>query len=176
MSDAATAAAPAAKKSGGKVVLIGAAIVSMAAGAAAPMFVNISALLGKSSDTEASGSHEKPSKKKSAHEEEKTASVAFGDVVVNLSEERMTRYLRLKIVLVVDEEAESTFATLMEKKKATLKSWLISHLSGKTLKDVAGTSGVNRLQREILERFEDTLYPNGHSHLKHVMFEEYLVQ
>jgi flagellar protein FliL len=176
MSEAATAVAPAAKKSGGKVVLVAAAMASIAAGAAAPMFVNVSALLGKAAATQTDETHEKPAKKKGEHDEEKTASVPFGDVVVNLSEERMTRYLRLKIVLVVDEEAEATFAVLMEKKKATLKSWLISHLSGKTLKDVAGTVGVNRLQREILERFEDTLFPHGHSHLKHVMFEEYLVQ
>lgn len=176
MSEAATATPPSTRKSGGKVVLIAAAFVSIAAGAVLPMFVDIPALLGKSSKAEATDEQERPAKKKSAHDEEKTASVPFGDVVVNLSEERMTRYLRLKIVLVVDEEAEATFSTLLEKKKASLKSWLISHLSGKTLKDVGGTVGVNRLQREILERFEDTLYPHGHSHLKHVMFEEYLVQ
>jgi flagellar protein FliL len=176
MSEAAPAAAPAAKNSGGKAKFLVAAAISIAAGAATPMFVNIPSLLGKEKAAETADTHDKPTKKKGSHAEEKTASVPFGDVVVNLAEERMLRYLRLKIVLVIDEEAEATFAALLEKKKATLKGWLISHLSGKSLKDVAGTVGVNRLQREILERFEDTLYPNGNSHLKSVMFEEYLVQ
>ena len=64
----------------------------------------------------------------------------------------------------------------VEKHKTALKSWMISHIAGKTMKDVAGSVGVNRLQREILERFDDILYPAGDSPLKAVLFEEYLVQ
>jgi flagellar protein FliL len=132
--------------------------------------VNVPALLGKSSD-------EKPKKKKAAHgHHEKTATIPFGDVVVNLSEEWMTRYLRIKMVVLVDEEAETTATHLIEKNKAALKSWLIGHVAGKTLKDVSGTVGVNRLQREIFERFEDTLYPGGDGALREVLFEEYVVQ
>lgn len=173
--EAAPAAAPA-KKSGSKLKYVIAAVISIGSGAATPMFVDIPALMGKEKSDHSEDAHDKPAKKKSTHAEEKTVSVSFGDVTVNLAEDRMTRYLRLKIVIVVEEEAEAAFTLLLEKKKPVLKSWLISHLSGKTLKDVAGTVGVNRLQREIMEKFEDTLYPNGHSHLKNVMFEEYLVQ
>jgi flagellar basal body-associated protein FliL len=181
MSEEAQPQAPAApKKKGGKLLFVVAAVLSVGAGAATPMFVNVPALLGKekekSADEGDDGHAKTTAKKKKGHAEEKTVSIPFGDVVVNLAEERLTRYLRLKIVLVVEEEAEAEVTALLEKKKATMKSWLISHLTGKTLKDVAGTVGVNRTQREILERFEDTLYPSGHGHLKHIMFEEYLVQ
>ena len=62
------------------------------------------------------------------------------------------------------------------KKKAPLKSAIITHLAGKSLKDVSGSVGVNRVQREILEKLDDVLYPDGHSHLRGVVFEEYVVQ
>ncbi|QEL13312.1 flagellar basal body-associated FliL family protein [Limnoglobus roseus] len=171
------APAPAAKKKGGKGKFLIAAVLSIAAGGALPMFVNVPALLGKTAEAseEHATGHVKP-KKKAAHAEEKLAPVPFGDVVVNLAEERMTRYLKLKIVLMVEEEAEATVTTMLEKKKSAMKSWMISHLSGKTVKDVQFTVGVNRVQREILERFEDILYPNGHGALKNIVFEEYLVQ
>ena len=176
MSEEAAPAATAPKKKGGKAKFLIAAVLSIAAGFATPMFVNIPSLMGKEKTAEAGEATPAKAKKKSAHAEEKTVTVPFGDVVVNLAEDRMTRYLRLKIVLVVEEEAEKEVTAKLEKQKAIMKSWLISHVAGKTLKDVGGTVGVNRLQREILERFEDTLYPHGHGHLKNVMFEEYLVQ
>ena len=102
--------------------------------------------------------------------------MAFGDGVVNLAEERMTRYLRIKIVLAVDEEQEKVATEHITKHKAAMKNWLIGHLSGKSLKDVTGTSGVKRLQREIMDRFEEMLYPDGEGHLRDVLFEEFVVQ
>jgi flagellar basal body-associated protein FliL len=82
----------------------------------------------------------------------------------------------VKIVLEFEAEAEKEATEKVTKQKAAMKSWLIGHLAGKTLKDVAGTQGVNRLQREMLEKFEDMLYPGGHGPLRNVLFEEYVVQ
>ena len=42
--------------------------------------------------------------------------------------------------------------------------------------DVAGSVGVKRMQREILDHFEDVLYPDGDGPLRQVLFEEYVVQ
>lgn len=167
--NAAPAAAPAAPpaKKGKKLVFIVVCLVFAAGGAAVPMVVDVKSMLGKS---EGEGG------KKKGHAEAKQVAVPFGDAVVNLAEERMTRYLRLKIVLMVDAEHEKEATERLTEKKAPMKSWLISHLAGKTLKDVSGTVGVNRLQREILERFEDILYPDGEGYLKGVLFEEFVVQ
>ena len=167
---AAAATTPAKKK--GKLVLIAVCLVSVAGGAAVPLVVDVPALMGtKPAD-------EKDAKKKKAKHghEEKLATVPVGDVVVNLSEERMTRYLRIKVAVQVEAEAEAKVKEHVEKHKAALKSWMISHIAGKTLKDVSGTVGVNRLQREILERFDDILYPAGDSPIRAVLFEEYVVQ
>ena len=134
-------------------------VVAIAAGAAVPM-----ALAKPKAD--------KPAGKTGT----KTAIVPFGDVVVNLAEERQQRYLRLKMAVLVDAEAEKDVTDLMTKKKAAVKSALISHLAGKTTKDVSGSVGFQRMQRELLERVEDVLYPDGNSRVRAVLFEEYVVQ
>ena len=144
-----------------KLVWIIVCMLCIGGGAMAPVLMGGS-LFGK-------GKNEK----KQSH---KTATIPFGDVVVNLAEERMTRYLRVKIVLVVDEEQEKIATEHVTKNKAALKNWLISHLAGKTLKEVSGSVGVKRLQREIVERFEEMLYPDGEGHLRDVLFEEFVVQ
>ena len=83
---------------------------------------------------------------------------------------------RVKIILTVDAEHEKAASEELTKRHPQLKNWLISHLSGKSLKDVAGSVGVKRLQREILEHFDEVLYPDGDGPLREVLFEEYVVQ
>lgn len=156
------ATTPAPTKKGRKLVLAAVCLVCVGAGAAVPMVVDVPHLVAGSKD-------------KAAHSE-KTVIVPFGEVVVNLSEERMTRYLRLKVAVVVDAEAEKEVTELLTQQKPALKSKMIGHIAGKTLKDVSGTVGVNRLQREVFDKFEDVLYPDGHSRIRAVLFEEYVVQ
>jgi flagellar protein FliL len=163
--------APAKKK--WRFPLLIACTFAIAAGAGVPFVVDLSAWTGAKSEE----GKEPTKKKKPKHKaEENLATVPVGDVAVNLAEERMTRYLRIKVAIQVEETAEKTALALVEKRKVALKSWMISHIAGKSLKDVSGTVGVNRLQREILERFDDILYPNGESPIRNVLFEEYVVQ
>lgn len=63
----------------------------------------------------------------------------------------------------------------LAKQKAELKSRIIAHIAGKSLKDVAGKVGVTRLQRELHDLFEDVLYPEGHGPIRAVLFEEFVV-
>jgi flagellar FliL protein len=155
------------KKKGKKLLFLIVAVVFGGAGAAVPMFVNVPALLAKPKTD-----------KTKAHSEAagKTAIIPFGDVVVNLVDPRMQRYLRVKVAVLVDEESEEEVTELLTKHKAAVKSKMIGHLAGKDVKDVSGTVGVNRLQRELLERFEDVLFPEGHSKIRSVLFEEYVIQ
>jgi flagellar FliL protein len=113
---------------------------------------------------------------KAGHGDGKTVVVPFGDLVVNLVEPRMQRYLRIKIAILADADAEEEVTNLLTKQKAEVKSKLIGYLVGKDIKDVSGTVGVNRLQRELLERVEDVLYPDGHSQIRAILFEEYVIQ
>ncbi len=157
-----------AKKSGllGWIALGGIALVSIAAGFAVPWLI---------SGTGSAG-HADTSPRNHSGKEEKTAFVTFGDVVVNLHEERLTRYLRLKIVLEVEESEEKKLNELLNKRKAPLKSWLISYLADRTLEEVRGTVGINRIRREIRDHFNEMLYPDGREVIRQVHFEEFTVQ
>jgi flagellar protein FliL len=160
------------KKGPNKILVLVIALASLGGGAALPMVMGA----GKKEGEE--------EKKKPEHP---AINVPFGDVTVNLSEERGTRYLRLKIVLKLEgpHEEEEGVKMLAEFKPA-MKTWLISHLSGKANKDIVGTVGVKRLRREIMEEFEKILEDEQHAHhdkdkkhhlvLKDVLFEDYIVQ
>ena len=169
---AAAAPAPAAahadaapRKKGKKLLLMVVCLVFSGAGAAFPMVVNVQGMLAKPKE-------DKAKDKKDA----KTAIVPFGEITVNLSEERLQRYLRVKLAVLAEAEAEKEITDLLTKKKAAVKSAMIAHLAGKSVKDVSGSVGVTRTQRELLERMEEVLYPDGNSRLKSVLFEEYVVQ
>jgi len=115
-----------------------------------------------------------------------SCNVPFGDVVVNLADDRMSRYLRLKIILKVEGITDEKIGVEhLATFKPVMKNWLIGHLAGKSLKEISGTMGVKKLQREILEKFEEIMaaeqegHGSGskvHMHLKEILFEDYVVQ
>jgi len=162
---AAGASPEAPKKRGRKLILIVVCLGAIGAGAVVPMAMGGMSPFGKAKS-------EKPKSKG----EIKTAIVPVGEVVVNLSEERLQRYLKVKLAVLVEAEAEKEVLEMMTKKKAAVKSALISHLCGKSPKDVSGSVGFQRMQRELLERIEEVLYPDGNSRIRAVVFEEYVVQ
>jgi flagellar basal body-associated protein FliL len=158
--------APPSTAGGKKWLLVGVvALVAVAAGAALPFFLPDNAL--KKAD-----SHETPTSK-----EPKPTLVPFGDpVVVNLNTERLSRFLRAKLILVVEDTNEKTVRDVVEKNKPFLKNWLIAYLSDQSLKDVTGAAGMNRLSREIRDQFNTMLFPDGSEKIDKVLFEEFYVQ
>lgn len=106
----------------------------------------------------------------------KEAFISGGEVTVNLAEGRLSRYLRVKIVLVTDSKHEKKVAESLETHKAALRNWLIAHLSDKTLQDVTGKASINRTRREILDHYNAALFPGGTGPLRDVLFEEFVVQ
>ena len=103
---------------------------------------------------------------------------SFGDVVVNLNDQRMNRYLRLGISMMVEgtPKDEKEFETTMEKKKSLLTSWLLSYLADMSMEDVRGAAGQNRLRREIQNAFNETLFPDGNDRIHELLFEEFSIQ
>lgn len=106
----------------------------------------------------------------------KPAFISFGETVANLNDGRMTRYLRLGITLQVDEAQMAAIEQLHEKRKAVLRNWLLSHISDKSMDDIRGKAGQNRLRREIHEHFNIVLFPDGIDRIEDVLFEEFNVQ
>jgi len=163
--------APAPAKGGSKwIILVVVAVCSIGAGAASPFLLGATR---QGSDDHDSSSHGGASHSKGGHgghgghtaqAAKKTgqdAFLPFGEVVVNLAEPRLGRYLRVKVVLVADPKASKELEEQMELRKATLKNWLIAHLSDKTLRDVTGRASINRARREILDRFASDLDPES---------------
>src|SRR5262245_36847288 len=165
------------------MALIG--LVSGATGFAVPMvFLNgpkssesksthgsASAADGHEKSDHDSGKHESPKTNKRDGMANQPAFVPFGEVVVNLADERMTRYLRLSLTLQVDPAHEESVKKAIERKKTILKNWLISYLSDKELDEVRGAIGVNKARREIQDQFNRLLFPDGSDLIQEVLFE-----
>ena len=139
--------------------------LAVGAGIAVPFFLRL-----EKHDSESTSGAE------SKHLTGKRAYVQFGDVVVNLNEERLTRYLRVKLLLVVDSANEKLMNDLVLKNKPSLKNWLIGYLSDKSLQDVSGAGGVNKLRREIWREFNAQLFSDGAETIQDIFFEEFVVQ
>ena len=97
-------------------------------------------------------------------------------VVVNLNVRRPVRYIRVDLVLAIRPDDFDVAEELLDKKKPELKSWLINYLSGQTLEDVTGPKNQNRIQREILDAFNEKLRPDKKPLIHHILFNQWAVQ
>ena len=187
--DATKDAPPAKGGMKGWLVMAVIGLVSGATGFAVPMvFLNGSTLTGgkRSHSTERaekqdkgdhdSAKHEsKPSSAKREAGANQLAFVPFGEVVVNLAEEKLSRYLRVTLTLQVDPAHEEAVKKAVERKKTILKNWLIGYLSDKELDEVRGAIAVNKARREIQEQFNRLLFPDGSDLIQEILFEEFTV-
>ena len=139
-------------------------VASMVAGAVTPLALGAHKLLGLGQSAKKTAVNREP------------ATIPFGDVAVNLSDGRMTRYLRVKVVIIVDESDSKDFTKHLDKHKPVLKNWLIGYLSEQSMHDVTRQIGVNRLRREIRDEFNAILYPDGEEKILDVLFDEFVVQ
>jgi flagellar basal body-associated protein FliL len=125
---------------------------------------------------ESNGSHGTSEAHGASKSHGSVALVPFGEVVANLNDGRMSRYLRLNMTLRVDAKQEAEVAKAVEEQKVLLKDWLLRYLSDQTMEDIRGAAGQNRLRREILEQFNTMLFPDGYDRLHDVLFEEFNTQ
>lgn len=102
--------------------------------------------------------------------------VPFGRTVVNLNDPTLTRYLSLEVTLQANGPDEEDVKSAMESRKPILQTWLTGHLADKTLEDVRGKIGVNRLRREIQDNFNALLFSDGRERIQDILFEEFHVQ
>lgn len=115
-------------------------------------------------------------KKEKLEETGVPAFVEFGEVTVNIDEPRLTRYLRLKISLQVDEADKDEVTKLVELHHMILKDWLNSFLASQQMESIRGATGQNRLRREIQDHFNSALFSDGYERIRGILFEEFNVQ
>jgi flagellar FliL protein len=153
------------RKSGkrGMLVLLVVAVLAVGGGASLPW------LLGNHGQD----AHSQKPKDRS---KVKQAAVPFGDVVVNLGEDRLNRFLRVKIMVAIEEPDTKEVTELIEHQRAFLKSWLIGYLSDQSTQEVTRKAGVNRIRREIRDQFNAHLFPEGEEKIIDILFDEFVVQ
>lgn len=157
------------RKGPGMLVWAGIGVLAAGGGFAVPFFLPTGDL-AKSADAR----HSIPGLV--ARIPEEVAFIPFGEVVVNLDDGRLSRYLRLSFSLQVEKSDQINVTKLVEAKKAILRNWLLSHLSDKDMDEIRGAAGQNRLRREIQDQFNTTLFPDGYDRIYDVLFEEFNVQ
>ncbi len=98
-------------------------------------------------------------------------------VVANLDEPGVTRYVRATVTLEISSALEqSKGEKLLEEKKPILTNWLTIYLAGLTLEDARGDRNLKRIQLQILDAFNETLFPDAKPLIKHVLFKEFAIQ
>jgi len=98
-------------------------------------------------------------------------------VVANLDEPGVTRYVRATITLEISSALEKAKSEkLLEQKKPILKNWLTIYLASLTLEDTRGDRNLKRIQLQILDAFNERLFPDAKPQIKQILFKEFAVQ
>ncbi len=98
-------------------------------------------------------------------------------VVANLNEPAVTRYIRASITLEISSMLDKKNGEkLLEEKKPVLINWLTIYLAGLTLEDIRGDKNLKRIQLQILDAFNEELFPDAKPLIKHILFKEFAIQ
>jgi len=101
----------------------------------------------------------------------------FEPVVANLNEPGVTRYIRVALTLQISTELDQKKgAALLEEKNPLLKNWLTIYLASQSLEDIRGNRNLRRIQSEILDAFNEKLFPDAKPKVRNVLFKEFAVQ
>lgn len=154
------------------VVLI--ALMAGAAGFVMPHVVGGGSLPTLSWESLAGHADSNAKRKKASGQQ--PVSIPFGEALVNLAEDRLTRHLQVRVTLLTHGADEAAVEAALENNRAVLMNWLISYLSDKSLEEVRGAAGMNRARRDIQDRFNGLLFADGSEKISDVLFEEFTVR
>jgi flagellar basal body-associated protein FliL len=98
-------------------------------------------------------------------------------VVANLNEPGVTRYARVALTLEVNQRAaQKETAASLDQKKPLMKHWLTLYLANQTLEEMRGEKNLLRMQAQILDGFNQALFPNTKPQIQRVFFKEFAIQ
>jgi flagellar basal body-associated protein FliL len=101
----------------------------------------------------------------------------FEPVVANLNEPSVARYVSLTITLQIGSElSEKEGKALIDEKVPILTDWLTVYLAGLSLDDIRGDKNLKSIQVQILEAFNEQLFPNSKPRIRHILFRNFAVQ
>lgn len=98
-------------------------------------------------------------------------------VVANLDAPGVTRYIRLSLTLEISSEIDVKKGTaFIEEKRPILTNWLTIYLAGLSLEDIRGDRNLKRIQSQIVDAFNEKLFPDAKPQVKTVLFKEFAIQ
>lgn len=98
-------------------------------------------------------------------------------VVANLNEPGATRYVRVALTLEISSELDQRKTTaFVQEQVPLLKNWLTIYLASQTIDDMRGDRNLRRIQLEILDTFNEKLFPDATPPIKRVLFKEFAIQ
>lgn len=98
-------------------------------------------------------------------------------VVANLDEPGVTRYVRAALTLEMSNEMDQKkgFAFL-ESKSPLLTNWLTIYLASLSIEDIRGDKNLKRIQSQVLDAFNENLFPGASGQIRKVLFKEFAIQ
>jgi flagellar basal body-associated protein FliL len=98
-------------------------------------------------------------------------------VVANLDESGSTRMIQVAVVIELSGEMDQLKGTeYVVSKNLYLRDWLMTHLAGLNLTQVASSSSQNIMKAEIKESFNEILFPDSKPLVSRIMFKDYTIQ
>ncbi len=98
-------------------------------------------------------------------------------VIANLDVPDVTRYVRASLILEVSSDMNQSEGTaFFDEKKPLLTNWLTVYLASLSIDDIRGESSLKRIQAQILDAFNEKLFPDSKPKIKHILFKEFAVQ
>jgi flagellar basal body-associated protein FliL len=98
-------------------------------------------------------------------------------VVANLDSPGVTRYVRLTLTLEISSQfGQAEGVAFLEEKKPILTNWLTIYLAGLSLEDIRGDRNLKSIQSQILDAFNEKLFPDSKPRIKRLLFKEFAVQ
>jgi flagellar basal body-associated protein FliL len=98
-------------------------------------------------------------------------------VVANLDEPNVTRYVRAVLTLEMNPEMdEKKGKSFLDEKKPILTNWLAIYLASLNLEDIRGERNLKSIQSQILDVFNERLFPDSKPQIKQVLFKEFAIQ
>lgn len=123
---------------------------------------------------------EHPKAETPASQEGKSQSTWYYDlepVVANLNESGAMRYIRGTVTLEIRSTLEKEKGTaIFAEKKPLLINWLTIYFSNLTLENTRGDKNIKHIQAQILDAFNEKVFPDDKPQIKQVLFKEFAIQ
>lgn len=151
----------------GLILILSVAVIAVAGGAAAPFLAKITNLDFTKKATvspDVSGANEE------------VDYIDFPEITVNLNEARHARFLRIHFSLQVPASQKYKIEQDVTKKAPKFNNYIQVYLSDKTLEELSGSFGRNRVSRELRDYFNEVLFEDGIERVQDVLFNDFQVQ